>query len=56
MASSLQQEEGKEAMEMDTQTLRMWAETTALLMVDVQPMRWFNCPAMRKDFLTFHPI
>jgi len=29
------------------------AETTALLVVDVQPEYWSNCPAVRKDFPEF---
>jgi nicotinamidase-related amidase len=29
------------------------AETTALLIVDVQPEYWSNCPAVRKDFPDF---
>ena len=29
------------------------AETTALLIVDVQPEYWTNCPAVRKDFSEF---
>jgi nicotinamidase-related amidase len=29
------------------------AETTALLIVDVQPEYWSNCPAVRKDFPEF---
>ena len=29
------------------------AETTALLIVDVQPEYWSNCPAVRKDFPNF---
>lgn len=29
------------------------AETTALLVVDVQPEYWSNCPAVRKDFPDF---
>jgi nicotinamidase-related amidase len=29
------------------------AETTALLIVDVQPEYWSNCPAVRKDFSEF---
>ena len=29
------------------------AETTALLIVDVQPEYWSNCPAVRKDFADF---
>lgn len=29
------------------------AETTALLIVDVQPEYWTNCPAVRKDFAEF---
>jgi nicotinamidase-related amidase len=31
----------------------MPAETTALLIVDVQPEYWSNCPAVRKDFPDF---
>ena len=31
----------------------MAAETTALLIVDVQPEYWSNCPAVRKDFPDF---
>jgi nicotinamidase-related amidase len=34
-------------------TLPMSAETTALLIVDVQPEYWSNCPAVRKDFPEF---
>lgn len=33
--------------------LQLNAETTALLVVDVQPEYWSNCPAVRKDFPKF---
>jgi hypothetical protein len=35
------------------QTLPMSTETTALLVVDVQPEYWTNCPAARQDFPEF---
>jgi nicotinamidase-related amidase len=49
-----QQEEG-EATPNDKHihTLPMSAETTALLIVDVQPEYWSNCPAVRNDFPDF---
>ncbi|KAL3929078.1 MAG: hypothetical protein SGARI_004858 [Bacillariaceae sp.] len=34
-------------------TAPLKAETTALLIVDVQPEYWSNCPAVRKDFAEF---
>mmetsp|Transcript_39713 Transcript_39713/g.58321 ORF Transcript_39713/g.58321 Transcript_39713/m.58321 type:complete len:323 (-) Transcript_39713:260-1228(-) len=33
--------------------LPLYAETTALLVVDVQPEYWSDCPAVRKDFPSF---
>ena len=53
LASFSLQHEGKESIDMDKYTLPMSADTTALLIVDVQPEYWSNCPAVRKDFPDF---